>query len=74
MDENLTFIPVSDAASIAGVTKETIRNLCKAGTIRYQMHGNFYYPCKQDVEQYASTIAVSHTSVQEIQRSKLELP
>ena len=73
MDENLTFIPVTDAASIAGVTKETIRNLCKAGTIRYQMHGNLYYPCKQDVEQYASTIAVIHSSEQEIERRKLEL-
>ena len=49
--ESFSFISTSDAAAITGVTKETIRNLCKKGTIRYQQKGNMYYPCKEDIIQ-----------------------
>lgn len=60
MTDQLSFISASQAADIAGVTTETIRNLCKAAAIRYQMHGNLFYPCREDVEQYAHTIAQIH--------------
>lgn len=73
MDENLTFISATDAAKIANVTKETIRNLCKAGTIRYQMHGNFFYPCKEDVERYAADIAEIHHIERDIKLHKRKL-
>ena len=64
---------MSDAAAIAHVTKETIRNLCKRGAIGYETHGNFFYPCKEDVERYAASIATIHASEQKMERYKLEL-
>lgn len=65
MSEQLTFIPASEAAALAGVTPETIRNLCKAKTIRYQMRTNLFYVCREDVEKYAQSIS----EVNEIERS-----
>ena len=73
MNENRTYISMSDAAAIAHVTKETIRNLCKRGAIGYETHGNFFYPCKEDVERYAASIATIHASEQKLERYKLEL-
>lgn len=73
MTGNPIFISASEAAALAGVTQETIRNLCKAATLRYQMHGNFYYPCKEDVEQYAQTIAEIHQIEQSLDLYKSRL-
>ena len=73
MTDNPTFISATQAAAIAGVTPETIRNLCKAATIRYQMHANLYYPCKEDVEQYAQTIAEIHQAEQTLADYKNQL-
>lgn len=73
MSEQLTFIPASEAAALAGVTPETIRNLCKAGTIRYQMRGNLFYPCKEDVEQYSVSISVVHKIERSIDDYKKEI-
>ena len=73
MNESRTYISMSDAAAIAHVTKETIRNLCKRGAIGYETHGNFFYPCKEDVERYAASIATIHASEQKLERYKLEL-
>ena len=73
MNESRTYISMSDAAAIAHVTKETIRNLCKRGAIGYETHGNFFYPCKEDVERYAASIATIHASEQKMERYKLEL-
>lgn len=57
MSEQLTFIPASEAAEMVGVSAQTIRNLCKAKTIQYQIRGNMFYPCKEDVEKYAQSIS-----------------
>lgn len=73
MSEELTFIPASEAAALAGVTKETIRNLCKAGTIRYQIRGNMFYPCKEDVEKYTATISEVHEIEQTVEEYKNQL-
>lgn len=73
MADSNTYISISHAASLANVSKETIRNLCKRGAIGYEMHANFVYPCKEDVERYAESIATVHASEQELERYKLEL-
>ena len=65
MAEQLTFIPASEAAEMVGVTAQTIRNLCKAKTLRYQMRTNLFYVCREDVEKYAQSIS----EVNEIERS-----
>lgn len=65
MSEQLTFIPASEAAEMVGVTAQTIRNLCKAKTLRYQMRTNLFYVCREDVEKYAQSIS----EVNEIERS-----
>ena len=56
MSEQLTFIPASEAAEMVGVSAQTIRNLCKAKTLRYQMRTNLFYVCREDVEKYAQSI------------------
>lgn len=73
MSKQLTFIPTLEAAKLAGVTKETIRNLCKANTLRYQMRGNMFYPCKEDVEQYTATISEIHDIERSIEDYKKEI-
>lgn len=50
------FISTSEAAKIAGVTSQTIRNLCKAGTLTYQKRRKLFYPSREDVEKHAATI------------------
>lgn len=47
-----TFIPASKAAELAGVTTNTIRNLCKAGTLQHQIRGILYYVSEADVRAY----------------------
>lgn len=73
MSEQLTFIPVSEAAKLAGVTKETIRNLCKARTLRYQMRTNLFYVCREDVERYAQSISEVHEVEQTVDEYKKQL-
>ena len=73
MSEQLTFIPALEAAKLAGVTKETIRNLCKANTLRYQMRGIMFYPCKEDVVQYTATISEVHDIERSIEDYKREI-
>ena len=65
METTPTFISASEAAMLCGVTPETIRNLCKAGTLRYERRNQFFYPCKEDIEQYFQSIK----EVYEIERS-----
>ena len=36
------YITAREAAELAGVTKETIYNLCKAGTLTYKLHNKVY--------------------------------
>lgn len=69
----LTFISVAEAAEIAGVSNETIRQLCKAGTLRYQKKTQLYYPCKEDVNRYADTISKVHSIHRDIERYKNQL-
>ena len=73
MSEQLTFIPALEAAKLAGVTKETIRNLCKAGTLRYQMRGHSFYPCKDDVEKYSLSISEVNEIEQTVEEYKQQL-
>ena len=69
----LTFISVSEAANIAGVSVETIRQLCKADTIRYQKRGQLYYPCKEDINRYADSISKVHSIRRDIERYATQL-
>ena len=73
MDEQtLTFIPASEAAEMVGVSAQTIRNLCKAGTIRYQLRSQLFYACKEDVEQYMQSITEVHEIEQSIEEYKAQ--
>ena len=69
----ITFISTSEAANIAGVSAVTIRQLCKAGTIRYQKRGKLYYPCKEDVNRYADSISKVHSIRRDIERYAVQL-
>lgn len=70
MSKELTFIPASEAAEMVGVSTQTIRNLCKAKTIRYQQKSQLFYPCKEDVERYADTITEIHEAERSIEEYK----
>lgn len=50
------YISAADAALLIGVTAQTIRNLCKAGTLSYVKKNKLYYPNRNDVERHAATI------------------
>lgn len=69
-----TFIPASKAAELAGVTTETIRNLCKAGTLQHQIRGILYYVSKADVLTYKQDIEAIHEATASITeyRAKIE--
>ena len=69
-----TFISASKAAELAGVTTETIRNLCKAGTLQHQIRGILYYVSKADVLTYKKDIEAIHEATASITeyRAKVE--
>lgn len=69
-----TFISAAKAAQLAGVTTETIRNLCKAGTLQYQIRGILYYVSKADVLTYKKDIEAIHEATASITeyRAKVE--
>ena len=69
-----TFISAAKAAQLAGVTTETIRNLCKAGTLQYQIRGILYYVSKTDVLTYKKDIEAIHEATASITeyRAKVE--
>ncbi len=69
----ITFISVSEAANMAGVSNETIRSLCKAGTIRYQKRAQLYYPCKEDINRYVDSISKVHSIRKDIERYASQL-
>ena len=69
----ITFISTSEAANVAGVSAETIRQLCKAGTLRFQKRGQLYYPCKEDVNRYADSISKVHSIRRDIERYAAQL-
>ena len=53
---------MSDAAAIAHVTKETIRNLCKRGAIGYETHGKFFY--KLELQEQMEQLRLAKTDAQ----------
>lgn len=57
---NEEFITAKQAAEIAGVTTNTIQNLCRAKAIRHRMRGHMYYVSKDDIEKYKDKIEVIH--------------
>lgn len=73
MSEELTFIPASEAAEMVGVTAQTIRNLCKAKTLRYQMRTNLFYVCREDVEKHAQSILEINKIERSIEDYKQEM-
>ena len=68
------YISASNAAKLAGVTTETIRNLCKAGTLQYQIRGILYYVNSEDVKKYKADIQAIHEATVSITeyRAKVE--
>lgn len=60
------FISASEAAKLANVTTETIRNLCKARTLQYKIRGILYYVSREDVEKYKETIEAIHEATASI--------
>lgn len=73
MSKQLTFIPASEAAEMAGVSTQTIRNLCKAKTIRFQRREHFFYPCKEDIEKYAQAISEINQIERDIEDYKKDI-
>ncbi len=67
------YISAHDAAKMAGVTTQTIRNLCKAGTLSFQKRQNLFYPSREDVERYADTIAEVQAITTDIEQYRLRL-
>lgn len=67
---NTLYISASEAAAITGVTTQTIRNLCKTGTLTYKMRGNLFYPKREDVERYAEEIAIVHQVSKDMEEYK----
>ena len=67
------YISAAQAAKMTGVTTQTIRNLCKAGTLSYQMRSNLFYPNREEVERYAATIADVHAITADIEQYKRTL-
>ena len=68
------YISASNAAKLAGVTTETIRNLCKAGTLQYQIRGILYYVNSEDVKKYKADIEAINEATASITeyRAKVE--
>lgn len=73
MNEDVSYISAAEAAEMVGVTKETIRNLCKAGTLRYERRNQFFYPCRQDVELHFQSIKEIHEIERSIEDYKKEI-
>ena len=71
--KTMSFISVSEAAEIAGVSCATIRSLCKARVIHYQMNGQLYYPCAEDVNRYANSISKVYAIRQDIENYSKKL-
>lgn len=71
--KTIIFVTVSEAAELVGVSNETIRSLCKAGTLSYQKRGQLYYPCKEDVNRYADTVSKIHSIRKDIERYASQL-
>ena len=69
----ITFISTAEAADITGVSVETIRQLCKAGTLKYQKRGQLFYPCKEDINRYADSITKVYSIKRDIERYALKL-
>lgn len=67
------YMSTGEAAKFVGVTSMTIRNLCKAGTLRYMKRGVFFYPSTNSVKAYKETLKDVHeisTDIEEL-RNKL---
>jgi len=67
------FISTAEAAKIAGVTSETIRNVAKAGAIAYRMRKHLFLVNREDVEKYAATLSEIHPIMVEIEEYKKAL-
>ena len=63
-----TFISTTEAAELAGVSSETIRQLCKAGTLKYQKRAKHYLPCKEDVNRYANSVTKVYSIKRDIEK------
>ncbi len=61
------YISAADAALFIGVTTQTIRNLCKAGTLSYVKRNKLFYPSRIEVERYAATIRDIHQVTTDIE-------
>ena len=70
---NAQYISTGEAAEIAGVTTETIRYLCKEGAVRYQIRSHMYFPCREDVANYAKSISQIHAIKKDIEKIEYEL-
>ena len=69
------FITTRQASEIAGVTVNTIQNLCKSGVIRYAKRSHLYAPLLEDVERYANSIQEIHeisTSIEDYKKQLID--
>jgi len=67
------FITCAEAAALANVTTETIRNLCKRGVLDYRMSGNFFLPAESDVKKHVRKISEIHRATQDIRTLRDEV-
>lgn len=67
------YITAREAAELAGVTKETIYNLCKAGTLTYKLHNKVYEVKLEEVVKYRDAMQEVHSITRDIKDYKQEL-
>lgn len=67
------YITAREAAELAGVTKETIYNLCKAGALTYKLRHKAYEVKLDEVVKYKDTIQEVHSITRDIKDYKQEL-
>ena len=67
------YITAREAAELAGVTKETIYNLCKAGTLAYKPHNKTSEVKLEEVVKYRDAMQEVHSITRDIKDYKQEL-
>lgn len=67
------YMSTGEAAKYVGVTSMTIRNLCKAGTLKYMKRGVFFYPSTNSVKAYKETLKDVHEISSDIEELRNKL-
>lgn len=67
------YISTSRAAELAGVSTQTIRNLCRSGVLSYTLNNGKYMPLKEDVLKHNGSIDEIHKATIDIEQYKKDI-